>query len=206
MRQWLRSLVNRFRRRVWRALFYRVLFGERTQLGGSLPMTRISPATCIEYEDRLVVANHVFIGHFNFIEASHGVRIDEGVQISNYVSLITHSSHRSQRLLGREYNNVAADLRPGFISGPVHIGAFSFIAPHCIIEANTTLGKGCLVLSHSRVRGVYPDFAVIGGVPAKVLGDTRDTDIALLEAHPAWLQHYETWAGRDALAGRRKDL
>jgi acetyltransferase-like isoleucine patch superfamily enzyme len=194
----LRSWINRLRRRVWHLLFFRVLFGERAHDGRALARTRLSPSTCIEHEDRLVLADHVFIGHFNFIEASHGVRIDEGVQVTNYVSIVSHSSHRSLRLMGREYGQLPEEGRPGFVGGPVHIGAFSFIGPHSVIEPHTTLGKGTLVLSHSRVRGEFPDFAVLGGAPAVVVGDTRDADAALLERHPGWRPHYESWAGSDA--------
>jgi len=192
----LRFWINRVRRWLWHRLFFRMLFGERTHDGRDLPLTRVSPATCIEHEDRLVLADDVFIGHFNFIEASHGVRIDTGVQVTNYVSIVSHSSHRSLRLMGHAFHEVPDGGRPGFIGGPVHIGAFSFIGPHSVIEANTTIGTGCLVLSHSRVRGTFADFSVIGGVPARVVGDTRDTDAALLEQHPQWRAHYETWAHR----------
>ena len=63
-----------------------------------------------------------------------------------------------------------------------------------MIEANTRLGKGCLVESHSRVRGDFPDFAVIAGVPAQVVGDTRETDAPWLARHPEWQAHYDAWA------------
>ena len=159
----------------------------------------MSPSTCIEHEENLELGNDVFVGHFNFIEASHGVQIAEGVQITNYVSVVTHSSHRSLRLMGYAYSSDSPE-RPGFITGPVRIGAFSFIGPHSVIEPNTVIGKGCLVLSHSRVRGEFPDFAVIGGAPAVVIGDTREGDAALLAQHPQWKMHYEVWAGRDAAA------
>jgi acetyltransferase-like isoleucine patch superfamily enzyme len=196
----LRAFANRARRRLWHLLFFRVLFGEEAADGSALPMTRLSPSTCIEHAENHVLANHVFIGHFNFIEASHGVRIDEGVQITNYVSIVSHSSHRSLRLMGAHYGSVPVPERPGFVGGPIHIGAYSFIGPHSVIEANTVIGKGCLVLSHSRVRGEFPDFAVIGGAPATVVGDTRDGDAALLAQHPQWRSHYEAWAGRESRA------
>jgi acetyltransferase-like isoleucine patch superfamily enzyme len=198
----LRAFANRVRRRLWHLLFFRMLFGERANDGVALPLTRLSPSTCIEHAENLVLGNDVFIGHFNFIEASHGVQIAEGVQITNYVSIVSHSSHRSLRLMGHAYGSVPVPERPGFIGGPVRIGAFSFIGPHSVIEPNTVIGKGCLVLSHSRVRGEFADFAVIGGVPAVVMGDTRDGDAALLASHPQWKPHYEAWAGRDAAAQR----
>ena len=200
-----RAWLNRWRRALARALLFRIVFGERARDGRRLPLTRISPSTCIEHEEGLVLADEVFIGHFNLIEARGGVRIDTGVQITNFVSIVTHSSHRSLRLMGHDYGSVPAERRPGFIAGPVHIGAFSFVGPHCVIEANTRLGKGCLVRSHSRVRGEFPDFAVIAGNPAVVVGDSRHADAALLAAHPEWRDRYEAWAGAtSATHGQRE--
>jgi acetyltransferase-like isoleucine patch superfamily enzyme len=195
----LRAWLNRVRRAGWRLLFFRILFGEFARDGRVLPATRISPSTCIEHPDGLVLADDVFIGHYNLIEAHHGVRIDTGVQITNFVSIVTHSSHRSLRLMGHAYGSLPVPERPGFVAGPVHIGAFCFIGPHSVIEANTTLGKGCLVASHSRVRGTFADFSVIAGSPARRVGDTRDGDAPYLERHPEWRAHYEAWAGADAL-------
>jgi len=191
----LRALLNRLRRRIARALLFRIVFGERSQ-GRWLPNTRISPSSCIEHEERLHLADHVYIGPFNFIEASGGVTIEEGVQITSHCSIVTHSSHRSQRLLGRRF--VAAAQRPGWIAGPVHIGAYSFIGPHSLIEANTRLGRGTLVCAGSFVRGEYPDFAVLEGRPARVVGDTRRTDERLLRQHPELREFYEAWAKLEA--------
>ncbi|MDE2397865.1 MAG: acyltransferase [Burkholderiales bacterium] len=190
----LRSRLNRLRRALVRALGFRIVFGEAAADGRPLPRTRISPSTCIENGQGLVLADNVFIGHFNFIEASHGVRIEAGVQITNYVSIVSHSSHRSLRLMGEAYTE-AADARPGFVAGEVRIGAYSYIGPHCLIEAGTRIGKGCLVQAFSRVRGEFADFAVIGGNPAVVVGDTRDADARLLAEHPQWRARYEAWAG-----------
>jgi acetyltransferase-like isoleucine patch superfamily enzyme len=191
----IRAFVNRWRRRAARWLLYDIVFGEVSSAGLALPLTRVSPSTCLEHEEGLELGDHVFIGHFNYIEALHGVRIDEGVQVTNFVSIVTHSSHRSQRLMGREYAVTAPEGRVGFIKGPVHIGAYSFIGPHSTIEANTTLGRGCVVASHSRVRGSFPDFAVIAGSPATIVGDTRVADARWLDDHPEWREPYEAWAG-----------
>ncbi|MED5619483.1 acyltransferase [Ideonella sp. BN130291] len=189
----LRAWLNRCRRWIARSLLFRTVFGERSQ-GRLLPHTRISPSCSIEHEERLTLADHVYIGPFNFIEASGGVTIDEGVQITSHCSIVTHSSHRSQRLLGRQFVQPGAGERPGWIAGPVHIGAYSFIGPHSLIEANTRLGRGTLVCAGSFVRGEYPDFAVLEGRPARVVGDTRRTDEALLRGHPELRAFYDAWA------------
>jgi acetyltransferase-like isoleucine patch superfamily enzyme len=188
----MRAWLNRLRRRLVRWLLYRIVFGERSQ-GRNLTRTRISPAACIEHEERLVLGEHVYIGPFNFIEASGGVTLEQGVQVSSHVSIVTHSSHRAMRLLGARYVDWPGE-RPGWIAGPVHIGAWSFIGPHSLIEANTRLGRGSLVRAGSIVRGEYPDFAVLEGRPARVVGDTRQTDEALLARHPELRAHYAAWA------------
>ena len=188
-----RGWLNRWRRRLAHALLHRVVFGERSG-GRGLARTRIAPSTCIEHEDQLQLADHVYIGPFNFIEASAGVLIGEGVQITHHVSIVTHSSHRAQRLLGQAYVDWAG-ARPGWVAGPVQIGPYCFIGPHSLIEAGSRLGRGCIVRAGSVLRGDYPEFSVIAGNPAAVVGDAREADARWLAAHPELRSHYEAWAG-----------
>jgi acetyltransferase-like isoleucine patch superfamily enzyme len=193
----LRATWNRWRRALLRRWVWQPVFGERSRRGASLRHTRISGATVIEHEDRLVLGDNVFIGHFNFIEASGGITIGEGVQITSHCAIVTHSSHRSQRLLGPAYVTwplTPGTQRPGWIAGPVHIGAYSFVGPHSLIEANTRIGRGSLVCAGSFVRGEYPDFAILEGRPARVVGDSRRADEKLLERHPELRLLYDAWA------------
>ena len=192
-----RGWLNRWRRRLAHALLHRVVFGEtfgETSGGRYLPNTRIAPSTCIEHDDRLQLADHVYIGPFNFIEASAGVVIGEGVQITHHVSIVSHSSHRAQRLLGRAYVGWAGQ-RPGWVAGAVQIGPYCFIGPHSLIEAGSRLGRGCIVRAGSVLRGDYPEFSVIAGNPAAVVGDAREGDARWLAAQPELRAHYEAWAG-----------
>ena len=190
----MRALLNRWRRWLWRQLFYRMVFGEQGRAGQTLPHTRIAPSTCIEGEQGLDLADHVFIGQFNFLDATAGLRIAEGVQITNFVSIVTHSSHRSIRLLGRAYASHTGEV-PGYVRAPIEIGAYSFIGPHSVIEAGSRIGKGVVVCAHSRVRGEVPDFAIVAGSPARTVGDVRTQDARLLEQHPELAVHYAAWAG-----------
>ena len=188
----VRTWVNRLRRRAWRWVFFRMLFGERSG-GALLAGTRISPSTCIEHEERLVLDDDVFIGHFNFIEASAGVRIGRGSQITNYVSIVSHSTHRAVRVAAALSGIDSPALDGAVVRQPIEIGQRCFIGPHSTIEAGTVLGHGTLVASHSRVRGRFPDFAVLAGSPATVVGDTREPDRAWLAAHPQLKARYEAW-------------
>lgn len=192
----MRTRWNRWRRAFLRRWVWQPVFGESA---GGVPLkhTRISGATVIEHEDRLVLGDNVFIGHFNFIDASGGVTIGEGVQVTSHCAIVTHTSHRSQRLLGPAYVTwplTPATQRPGWIAGPVHIGPYSFIGPHSLIEANTRIGRGSLVCAGSFVRGEYPDFAILEGRPARVVGDSRHADERALDRYPELRVLYDAWA------------
>ncbi|MFG6447171.1 acyltransferase [Roseateles sp. BYS180W] len=190
----MRSHFNRWRRAVWQALAYRMVFGERDGPRGVRPHTRIAPSTCIQGAQGLRLADHVFIGQFNFLDAQGGLTLHEGVQITNFVSVLTHSSHRSVRLLGRHYVQHPQPL-PGYVSAPVEIGAYSFIGPHSLIEPGARLGRGVVVCAYAQVRGEVPDFAIVAGQPARVVGDVRTRDAELLRQHPELAEHYRAWAG-----------
>ena len=202
-RMTLRTRFNRWRRKLLRRWLYGPLFGEDSG-GRLLANTRISPATMIEHEDKLTLGDNVYIGPFNLIEASGGITIGEGVQITSHCAIVTHSSHRAQRLLGPAYATwplTPGAQRPGWISGPIEIGAYSFIGPHSLIEANSRLGRGTLVCAGSFVRGDYPDFVILDGRPARVVGDSRRGDEKVLARYPELRVLYDAWAAAPAAAG-----
>ena len=191
----LRARLNRWRRRLVHWLLHRPLFGEVSG-GVVLPHTRIAASTCIEHVDRLHLADQVYIGPFNFLEASGGITVGEGVQITHHVSIVTHSSHRAQRLLGRGYVDwPGPGPRPGWVAGAVAIGPYCFIGPHSLIEPGTRLGRGCIVRAGSVLRGDYPEHAVLAGNPAQVVGDARAGDARALAQQPGLRAAYEAWAG-----------
>nr|WP_255719770.1 acyltransferase [Pelomonas sp. P8] len=186
----IRAFLNRCRRRLVRLVGFHMLFGEAGR-----PHTRIAPSTCIEGEAGLQLGDHVFIGQFNFIDASAGLVIEEGVQITNFCSIVTHSTHDALRVNGRRFATHGGEP-PGYRKAPVRLGAYSFIGPHSLVEPGATLGKGAILCAYSQLRGAAPDFAIMAGQPARQVGDTRERDAALLARHPELRDAYEAWAGR----------
>lgn len=185
----MRALINRLRRRFVRLIGFRMLFGE-----AGAPLSRIAPSTCIEGEAGLRLADHVFIGQFNFIDAGAGLVIEEGVQITNFCSIVTHSTHDALRVNGRRFAALGGEP-PGYRKAPVRLGAYSFVGPHSLIEPGSTLGKGAILCAYSQLRGAAPDFAIMAGQPARQVGDTRERDATLLARHPELREAYEAWAG-----------
>lgn len=174
------------------ALGPRMRYGVRSGDGTWRAHSRIGSATAIESREKLQLGDHVFIGHFNFIDASGGLAIGEGVQITNHVSVLTHSTHRALRLEREAFWGHPAPA--GVQREVTSIGAWSFIGPHCTIAPGTRIGRGVLVRAHSYVSGEVPDFAIVQGQPARVVGDVRDGDRAWLAAQPQALRdRYEAW-------------
>jgi acetyltransferase-like isoleucine patch superfamily enzyme len=190
MKSWIAAFAARL-------LAPRMVYGYRHRDGRWLAHTRISTHTYIEQPKQLDLADHVYIGHFNVVDASGGLIIGEGCQITNYVSILTHSSHRAMRLMGRKYFGHPDPV--GYVRRPTRIGAYTFIGPHSVIAPGAQLGRGVLIRAYSYVSGVVPDFAVLApreaGEPAQVVGDTRDMDQEWLQRHPEVRSHYEAWAG-----------
>lgn len=184
-------MIKKFIRNIKRFLYsFRkpvMIHGYYTADGRYLSRVRISSSTYIDYPKQLHLSDAIFIGHHNFIEASNTIHIGEGCQITNFVSITTHSSHQSIRLYGNSY--AGAEMK-GYIKGSVEIGAFTFVGPHVTIMPNTTIGKGCVIASHSYVEGVFPDFSIIAGIPAKVIGSVTERDHALLEQFPELKKTY----------------
>ncbi|GAB4450083.1 MAG: hypothetical protein OHK0036_08120 [Bacteroidia bacterium] len=157
--------------------------------------TRVSTMVFFDGKKNIELDNHVFIGHFCFIEGSNGLKIEEGVQITNFVSITTHSSHISIRLYGKEYSSYKNHI--GYVKGPVRIGAYSFIGPHTLIMPNTNIGKGCIVKAYSLVKGTFPDFSIIEGNPARIVGSTKDIDNSFLKEHSFLIELYNEWANKN---------
>lgn len=153
--------------------------------------TSVSSSTFIDYPQNLKLGIGCYIGHHNFLEASNGLVIEEGCQITTFCTITTHSSHTSIRLYGKQYPQ--KDMI-GYVIGGVHIGKYSFIGAHSTIMPNTTIGKGSIVAAYSYVQGNFPDFSIIAGNPARIIGDTREKDLTFLESNLELKKHYDDWA------------
>lgn len=92
------------------------------------------------YSDHLTIGNHVtFAQNVN-------VMVDSGPNASELLQCIFPLQH-----------------------GPVIIGNHCWIGASAIIMPNVTLGKFCVVAANSFVNKSFPDYSIIGGIPAKLI-------------------------------------
>ena len=59
-------------------------------------------------------------------------------------------------------------------NSPVEIGDYVFIGPRVIIMPGVKIGTGAVVAGGAVVTADIPEFAIVGGVPAKVIGERRN--------------------------------
>lgn len=60
-----------------------------------------------------------------------------------------------------------------YYTGPINVGNNVVIGARSIILYNVSIGKNALVAAGSVVTRDVPDYAIVAGNPAKVIGDTR---------------------------------
>ncbi len=63
------------------------------------------------------------------------------------------------------------------IVAPVRIEDYVFIGPRAIILPGVTIGKGAVVGAGAVVTKDIPPYAIVGGVPAKVIGERKNKNL-----------------------------
>lgn len=59
-------------------------------------------------------------------------------------------------------------------NAPVKIEDYVFVGPRAIILPGVKVGKGAIVAAGAVVTKDVPEFAVVGGVPAKIIGERQN--------------------------------
>jgi acetyltransferase-like isoleucine patch superfamily enzyme len=105
-----------------------------------------------------------------------------------------HMSALSQRAFGRDVpiQPFQTDL------GPVRIGNDVWIGQDVLIKPGITIGDGAIVAAGSVVSKDVPPYAIVGGVPAKIIRQRfDDATVARLRASRWWDYNYADFAELD---------
>lgn len=106
----------------------------------------------------IYIGEGTIIGQNAFLDGREKLAIGRNVDIASDV-MIYNSEH--------DINS--EDFRPA--SAPVVIGDYVFIGPRVIILPGVKIGKGAVVAAGAVVTKDVSDYAIVGGVPAKVIGE-----------------------------------
>lgn len=102
----------------------------------------------------------------SYLDPSGGLTISEGVVISTRVIILSHDWSWLKRV-----GNIEKYASRGAYS-PVLIGPHTFIGAGVIILPGTTTGRNCIIGAGAVVKGSIPDYSIVIGNPATIIGTT----------------------------------
>lgn len=73
-------------------------------------------------------------------------------------------------------------------SEPVIISDYVFIGPRAIILPGVTIGRGAVVAAGAVVTKDVNEFEIVGGVPAKVIGERKNKNLNYKLGRAAWFR------------------
>ena len=103
-----------------------------------------------QYHEHLTLGRNTDIGAFTYINAKHGVEIQENVQIGSHCSIYSWSTIDDKK-------------------GKVTIEKSAKIGSHSIVAPGVTIGKNSTIGAFSFVIEDVPDNVTAFGIPAKVV-------------------------------------
>jgi len=103
----------------------------------------------VQHKDKLVLGNKTDIGAFTYINALHGVEIQDDVQIGSHCSIYSVSTIDNKR-------------------GKVTIKKGALIGSHSVVMPGVTIGNRAIVGAFSFVTADVPDDCVALGIPAEI--------------------------------------
>jgi acetyltransferase-like isoleucine patch superfamily enzyme len=126
-----------------------------TLCAGMAPGHDLGPDPVLRIGDRCV------IGRGSNIIAHHSLEIGNDVFTGPYVYITdqNHSYADTEVPVGRQWP----------VNSSVVIGAGTWLGTGAVILPGAAIGRNVVVAAGAVVRGKVPDYAVVGGVPAKVI-------------------------------------
>lgn len=120
---------------------------------------------CRFFEPRGVrIGNDTKIGSGAFLDGRAELLIGNHVDVASEV-MIYNSEHDIEK------EDFSA------IEEPVEIGDYVFVGPRAIILPGVKIGKGAVIGAGAVVTKDVDEFAVVGGVPAKVIGERKNKNL-----------------------------
>lgn len=163
------TLVGHFPSHYVRRFFYR-LAGMKIGKGSTLHMGGVfyNPANVRIGKDTIIGEQVVLDGRETITIGDH-VDFATGVMVYN-----------------SQHDNSADDFHA--ISKPVTIDDYVFIGPRVIILPGVHIGKGAIVGAGAVVTKDVEPFMMVGGIPAKVIGERQNKDPHYKLGRAAWFR------------------
>lgn len=152
-----------------RRFLYR-LDGVKIGKGSTIHMGAVFyfPETIVIGKDSIIGENAVLDGRDKLVIGDH-VDIASEVMIYN-----------------AEHDINSPDFKA--ITAPVEIGDYVFIGPRAIILPGVKIGRGAVVGAGAVVTRDVPEYTIVGGVPAKIIGERKIKNPSYKLGRAAWFR------------------
>lgn len=157
----------------FRRFFYR-LAGVKIGKGSTLHMW-----TSFYNPRNISVGKDTIIGERAVLDGREKLSIGDHVDIASEV-MIYNSEHN---IHAQDFAGVDSVTK-----APVTIKDYVFIGPRAIILPGVTIGKGAVVGAGAVVTKDVEDFKIVGGVPAKVIGERNNKKPSYKLGRAAWFR------------------
>lgn len=128
---------------------------------------------------KIRIGKDSIIGENSVLDGRDSLTIGDHVDIASEV-MIYNSQH--------DINSEDFAKVEEVILEPVEIGDYVFIGPRAIILPGVRIGKGGIVGAGAVVTKDVKDFEIVGGVPAKVIGERKVKDPKYKLGRAAWFR------------------
>ena len=136
----------------------RVLRGvDRISVGADCAIYSGAWLACEGDRSGITIGDGTYVGHDVHVHSIDRVTIGSGCVLADGVHVTTSDHDRGDRLATHG-------------SGPVTIGDHVFVGQRAVVLGGVTIGDGATVGAHAVVTRDVPAGAVVGGVPARVIG------------------------------------
>lgn len=130
---------------------------------------RIEPGSTVHMQARFFDPRGIKIGRDTIVGFRSFLDGREKLTIGNHVDIASEVM-----IYNSEHDLSAPDFSA--TSAPVTIGDYVFIGPRAIIMPGVNIGRGAVIAGGAVVTKDVSDFAIVGGVPAKVIGERTNRD------------------------------
>ena len=127
----------------------------------------ITPPLWIVGPKNVFMGNNVGIGHGAFLSTPNAkIIIDSNVSIAEHLTI--HTGNHA-RFVGVYVSDITDAVKPTGYDRDVVIESDVWIGANVTILAGVKIGRGATVAAGALVNKDVPPYAIVGGVPAKVL-------------------------------------
>lgn len=135
--------------------FKRIFIGRRVRIFPGARIEVINKESSIIFEENISIGQNFHITSGGILVIGKNSTFAENIMVTN----IDHDYQEVNKHI-LEQENIIKETK---------IGENCFVGFGAVIQAGTILGKQCVIGANAVVRGHFPDYSVIVGVPAKIV-------------------------------------